>query len=432
MKKLQIKTMMKRMKSRTAIILLSIIALGLASCAEQGGGRVSRSAQPYNYEVKPLHPQVRVFHDSEDSSTIYFSLNTAELLYARVDPNKPFLSNAIVHARVFHGRSLIDSASFHIVDTNSSKYAKLLNGELRLAIPDTLEGKIELLFSDQLKRTRAQENIAIDKSDLNHHHNYLALTIPNNQVVYGSSVPPGSRVRIIYGRSSDESFYIKRFNSLDKLPPPPFSYYNPEPIANLQFSSNKLAMADGNNITILPESGYYHISRGEFNTTGIGFHVRYDDFPELTKLEHLLLPLRYITSRKEFDAISLSNEAKLELDDFWLECGGSADKAKELIEKYYGRVEEANRYFSSYLEGWKSDRGLIHIVYGNPTKVVQKEGYETWIYGEENNLNTLSFSFKEEQNYLSPNHYVLIRDPIYKNSWSRAVDSWRNGRIYND
>lgn len=423
---------MTLMKHSQSTILLCLIILGFASCAEQGGGRVSRSAQPYNYEVKPIHPQVKIFHKSTDSTLVYFSLNTAELLYARVDPEKPFLSNAVVHARVFDGRTLVDSASYHIVDTNSSKYAKVLMGALELAIPDTVEGVIEINFSDQLKRTKAKESIPINKSDLNHHHNYLAINLTNEKVIYGNSVPPGSRVRITYGRIDDQSFYIKRFNSLDKLPPPPFSYYNPEPISQLKFSSNKVVMADGKNITILPESGYYHISRGEFNTAGFGFHVRRKDFPELTELEHLLLPLRYITSRKEFDAISLSNEAKLELDDFWLECRGSADKAKELIEKYYGRVEEANRYFSSHLEGWKSDRGLIHIVYGNPSKVVQKEGYETWIYGEENNLNTLSFSFKEEQNYLSPNHYVLIRDPIYKNSWSRAVDSWRNGRIYND
>ena len=60
---------------------------------------------------------------------------------------------------------------------------------------------------------------------------------------------------------------------------------------------------------------------------------------------------------------------KVALDDFWIKCGGNIDKARELIRIYYTRVFYSNYYFTSYKEGWRSERGMIYIIYGPPDKV---------------------------------------------------------------
>jgi hypothetical protein len=84
------------------------------------------------------------------------------------------------------------------------------------------------------------------------------------------------------------------------------------------------------------------------------------------------------------------------------------------------------------MPGWKTDMGLVHIVYGNPKKIYHGDNHETWLYGEEDNLNSLSFTFYRKENVLSDNHFELRRDLIYKTSWERAITSWRNGKIYTD
>ena len=82
------------------------------------------------------------------------------------------------------------------------------------------------------------------------------------------------------------------------------------------------------------------------------------------------------------------------------------------------------------MEGWKSDRGIIYIIFGVPNVVYKHKNYENWIYGEENNMMSLSFVFHKVDNPITDNDFVLSRSPVFKNNWFRAVDSWRSGRIY--
>ena len=71
---------------------------------------------------------------------------------------------------------------------------------------------------------------------------------------------------------------------------------------------------------------------------------------------------------------------KAALDDFWIKCGGNVDKARELIRIYYTRVLYSNYYFTSYKEGWRSERGMIYIIYGPPDKVYKTSEGESWGY----------------------------------------------------
>jgi GWxTD domain-containing protein len=125
-----------------------------------------------------------------------------------------------------------------------------------------------------------------------------------------------------------------------------------------------------------------------------------------------------------------NRNTKAAVDSFWIAAGGSQDRARELIRKFYNRVEDSNKYFSSYLEGWKSDRGLVYIVYGPPNIVYKSSDSENWIYGEENNFNSLSFTFLKVINPFTDNDYRLERSQIFKTSWMNAVEMWRQGRVY--
>ena len=107
------------------------------------------------------------------------------------------------------------------------------------------------------------------------------------------------------------------------------------------------------------------------------------------------------------------------------------ERAREVIKAYYNRVQNANEFFTSYDEGWKTDRGIIYIIYG-PPNVAKKYGYsETWIYGEENSYKSINFNFVKVLNHFSDNDYVLIRSETYKDEYYKMADLLREGRIYN-
>jgi hypothetical protein len=95
-------------------------------------------------------------------------------------------------------------------------------------------------------------------------------------------------------------------------------------------------------------------------------------------------------------------------------------------------VRDANRLFTSYTEGWRTDRGMIFIVFGAPHTLYRNATSETWIYGQPGNPVSLSFTFNMVYNPFTPNDFTLSRSPIYESNWHQAVSIWRQGRAYND
>ena len=56
--------------------------------------------------------------------------------------------------------------------------------------------------------------------------------------------------------------------------------------------------------------------------------------------------------------------------DFWQRLDPTpGTRENELMEEYYRRVEVANANFSSYREGWKTDRGMVYIILGPPDDI---------------------------------------------------------------
>ena len=62
----------------------------------------------------------------------------------------------------------------------------------------------------------------------------------------------------------------------------------------------------------------------------------------------------------------------------------------ELMEEYYSRVDYANKNFGHYMEGWKTDRGMVYIIFGIPNNIerhpfdMDAKPYEVWTYYEIN------------------------------------------------
>ncbi|MFM7815054.1 MAG: GWxTD domain-containing protein, partial [Flavobacteriales bacterium] len=91
-----------------------------------------------------------------------------------------------------------------------------------------------------------------------------------------------------------------------------------------------------------------------------------------------------------------------------------------------------NHAFTTYTEGWKTDRGMIHIIFGNPQHIDRSAQQEVWDYGENPQIGIVRFVFKRKPSPFSDDVYVLQRSTDYRYAWERLVLLWRQGKIYSD
>lgn len=178
----------------------------------------------------------------------------------------------------------------------------------------------------------------------------------------------------------------------------------------------------------LQKEGLYFLQSDTSANTGMGLLLRNNYYPRPSTLKELIEPLVYITSKEEKQKLNEITDKK-SFDSFWLELTSSPERAKILIKSYYDRVTWANQVFTSFKEGWKTDRGMIYIIFGAPSKLIKLKDQEEWIYEEGGGAARIRFIFVKSPSVFSENYYVLVRKKSYDAAWFRTVDLWRKSRF---
>ena len=124
-----------------------------------------------------------------------------------------------------------------------------------------------------------------------------------------------------------------------------------------------------------------------------GFVMRWGNTPlTIVDLDLAVKQTRYIATDKEFDAMTdaktMEEKQKL-FQEFWRKRDPSPDTQRnEYMEEYYSRVQYSNEHFSHYIEGWRTDMGMVFIILGSPNNVdrhpfdYDSKPYEIWSYYE--------------------------------------------------
>ena len=135
----------------------------------------------------------------------------------------------------------------------------------------------------------------------------------------------------------------------------------------------------------------------------------------------------YISTNNEIQSVLEAKKKKYVFNSFWLNLGGDINNSQRLIKKYFDRVSYANKHFTTFKEGWKTDKGMIYIVYGKPNNIIQNLNSERWIYiGKRNQI---QFDFNSKKNIFSDKHSQLNRHTNLQRSWYKQVEKWRIGKI---
>jgi len=189
---------------------------------------------------------------------------------------------------------------------------------------------------------------------------------------------------------------------------------------------DSLARIEGGTPFRFFEKGLYLFQQDTSVAEGIAI-LAHDDYPRFSRVQNLPGPFIYICTKQEYDKLEASNGDKKTFDRTVLTITGDANRARTLIKNYFRRVELANTYFTSYKEGWKTDRGMIYIIFGLPEQVFRFGDREVWKY--DNADVKVTFNFTKAPTLFDPDNYVLIRDNRYRERWYQVVDLWRNARL---
>lgn len=168
---------------------------------------------------------------------------------------------------------------------------------------------------------------------------------------------------------------------------------------------------------------------------GRDFSVKSENYPNIESPEELARPLYYLMKKKNYEKmmkIKDPDSLKRAVDTFWLTNLKSEQKARSVIKLYYERVEEANKQFSNFKEGWKTDEGMIFILFGPPYYVYSSLDQMQWTYGYDRSDPQRNFYFHEHKipsKFYPFNNYVLIRQNYYFSIHYQRIQDWLNGYI---
>lgn len=222
--------------------------------------------------------------------------------------------------------------------------------------------------------------------------------------------------------------------------PSHFLFYYPEdfepappPMSAPGGSSNTLTVEEvlqvsRDSLFNLTEEGLYFIQHDTTQLIGQSFRLSNRFFPEVGTLSDFAGPIRYLSTSEEWAQLEAADFSKKELDRFWLKVAQTEDRAKRIIRSYYKQVAQANELFTSYKEGWKTDQGMIYILYGNPDQVQMLADREVWIYHKTGDLPEIKFTFVRVKNPFTNRHLVLLRNKNYTRTHYKIVSQWRRGR----
>lgn len=248
----------------------------------------------------------------------------------------------------------------------------------------------------------------------------FSLTDPSGSTVLTSAIPVNQSYAIrnqTLGKKVFGFYYRQAFAPA----PPPFIKKS---------SEDKIMKADSSfvlsNDSFSPvKPGLYLLQQDTLAAEGLSVLATVTSFPKYNRVEQLTGPLTYLTSTPEQNSLMEAGGDKSKFDKVILGITRDASRAKTLIRSYFSRIESANRYFSGHKEGWKTDRGMIYVVFGPPTEVSRTTMNEIWYYKDTRQ----KFVFYRSGSVYSPVNYFMERGDQYTTPWYSTVDLWRKARF---
>lgn len=415
-------------------MVLLIVVISLTTACYQ---RTYVPARTRDFSVASTKDRSRplplyVLQNLNDSvSRLYFAVKESDLLFQRSNVTNELQANIkveyILHPVAF-SKSITDSG-FVVVSNIAQLGHDWIYGYTDFDVPKgDASYFMDVTLRDLNKMSTTYDMLFLDHSGKDAVNNFMLMQPNTNTPVYGNVVSEEQEFTLSYIDPAITKIQVRYYKNTAEAARPPYAV----PVTTLPVQADSSWTIDiaQNPVMKLTKAGYYRFSTASESEKGFLVCRFNEDYPKVTTPQALLEPLRYITTKKEYATLETSKHMKVAIDSFWISTGGSQERARELISAYYGRVEIVNTHFSTYKEGWKTDRGMVYIIYGEPQNVYRTPDRETWVYGTDQAGNTLNFVFNRNTSSGFQNDFELERNQVYNVSWITAVDYWKQGQVY--
>jgi GWxTD domain-containing protein len=415
----------------TGLLLILIAVTGCVSKPQQETAR-SNLAFLYNPSSSPLHPEFIVFHEAMTQSRLYIKVYPVELLFNQTNDDGTYQARLEINYVL---TEIIDGKESELVaDSTTTEFTMKMDEVKNIFVANlpirTMEGKkymLKVTTTDMLRRKGTSNYIHVDRSTVNTGQNYM-VTGANGYPSFDRVFQSGEYFHVQYNRKGVDTVYVKYYQDITPLPRPPvtnLSSTRPDFIPDSIFA---YAYSDTARV-LLPEKGMYHVQVDPNKPGGLTLFNFGDNYPRVATVADMIGPMAYLASSVEFNELANQTNMKLAVDNFWLESAGNVQTARELIRVYYNRVFFANYFFTSYKEGWKTDRGMMFIVYGPPNILTKNGDTEIWVYYRKKSREPLQFTFSRHGSPYTQNDFMLERNFV-NSMWVQAVRDWRSGKIF--
>lgn len=410
-------------------IILGVLIFIAVSCVTVYDTINNRNfSKEYNPGLNQLHPNYFIYKSSASKNFLYFQFFPKEFAFIKA-PN-----DTVSKARVsLFFRVTKTYGSIEILDSLTTNFTlkglpqSQFTGYVPIQLPEFGTYVIEVFLTDQNLNNTVSNVLHIKNDILGGEASYMWIT-KSGLPVYHNYIEVGDSIRVI-NQYIDNGSVLVQFSPSDTLIPLPPDIQK-ENTNDLSFNPDTIHRYNRLDTTIFgfSKTGQYVFCNPDltsFKTLG----VYHKSFPYVNTAAELLEPLGYLTSVREMKKLLAMNNPKAAVDSFWLNTTGDLEQARELIRVYYNRVQLANYFFTDINEGWKTDRGMIYVIFGFPTVVTFDNDGETWVYGKDAESD-LSFFFYRENHPVLGTYYQLNRSDNYGRVWFNATETWRTGRVF--
>jgi GWxTD domain-containing protein len=391
-------------------------------------------ASLYNPSQLSLHPDYSIFHESDQQSTLYIRAYPSELRFDQANEESEYRALVSIRYNLIH---LDEGLEGEVVDSANITYKLGARDEDKSAFFATLSlplgsGKRYLLRIEARDLNRGSiglEYLYVDKTNVFNAQNFKVVSLSTGYPKFLRFFLPGERFNIRYRDSGADSIYVEYFRISSELPRPPISASTDYTMHYTPDTSFVFPLVDTAHYN-LQQKGMYFVRVDPSQPEGLSLFNFGGSFPQIKTPEELMEPLFYLTTLAEYRDLRKEQNRKLAVDNFWLKIGGSIEKSKELIRIYYNRVVYSNLYFTSNKEGWKTDQGMIFILFGPPNRIQMTGSGEHWFYFSKRRSSPLEFRFDRKPDAFSDQNMVWVKTTDSQMFWNDAVRSWRNGKVY--
>jgi GWxTD domain-containing protein len=419
------------------IFLYSIISVALvifSSCGNQKKlAQKTNQALLYQPSANIVRPEYLVYHTSDTISQILIKINLSDLLFNQANPENKMMAKVRINYQLTNlttnpsNTAVSDSSTWvRSFDKTEGKQFVVLSTSIKATSGNIYRMKV--VIYDFIREVANTTFITINKKNKYTAQNIKLCDSETNAPIFKNYLIATDSFKIQLNNPV-KKLYIKYQAEKLVLPPPPFSSML-EPVYSFHADSVWVTTYNTKKSYHLPYTGLYLIQTDTLAPDGLYMANFGPSFPLVNEAKALVPPIEYLTTTEEFKNLSASEKIKFAVDSFWLVRSGNSEISRELIRIYYSRMQYANTYFTSFKPGWKTDRGMIYMIFGPPSYIKKTELSETWEYYIKQDATNLTIDFIKTDSPYSDNHYIMKRYDSYTSFWREAVHSWRSGYAY--